>query len=1141
MITPETLQKIKTLPQLLACLRKELEWPIEGEEPEDLTFDYEPQELGIDANAAVAIKEIKQIRPIPGANQPWGIFWVNFDKKRLPVVVLRSILRGLVLKKRASAHQAVQKTWNAGDLLFISSYGEEGDRAVTFAHFSEVTGSRASELRVLGWDDDDTPLHMDAAARILGEKLRWDEEFRSNPDQWREQWASAFVLHPKEVIQTAQQMALELAGLAKRIRSRIRTILKMEDGFGEIRKLMRAFQQGLIHDLKDDDFADMFAQTVTYGLFSVAVQRTFPGIGSAVVKDDVPNLIFTSPFLKDMLGVFLGLKSREGKIDFDELGLSDVTDLLQSPDTHMEAVLQDFGNRTKNEDPVIHFYEHFLAAYDKKKKIKRGAFYTPRPVVSYIVRSVHELLQTEFGLEDGLADTTTWGEMLKRNPKMKLPPLTDEPGEKSTITPDEPFVRILDPATGTGTFLVEVIEVIHKTLTVKWEKQGKSKAEIHKLWNEYVPKSLLPRLYGYELMMAPYAIAHMKLGLKLSETGYRFSAEDRAHIYLTNSLEPAGDDKQGVLEGIFPALAHEAAAVNRVKKNKRFSVVIGNPPYSGVSSNTGDWITQLIRAYYFVNGLPLGERNPKWLQDDYVKFIRFGQWVLSCSGVGLFSYITNHSYIDNPTFRGFRRAFATQFSHIAVLDLHGNSKKKELSPDGTTDENVFDGIQQGVAIFAAWQSHDERRMLLHGDLFGSRRAKHIELLGSSYASTKWVEVASSEPHYLLVPQSEDLRAEYEAAPRITDITMTNGWGVATRKDYLLVDYDGEKLRSRFNKILGGTAREAYALGLRDNPHWKFSSVKARLGKAVGKRVVKYAYRPLDIRWVFYEPLMIERGDHRWPIARHLFTLADNLSMLVSRTGAAAGSPVWDVLFVANGISDLNLFRRGGAFMFPLYLVPGKDELAFSSNRAVNFSARFLDALCSQLGSHPRTSGVPADLTPEDIFHYIYAVFHSPTYRTRYAEFLKIDFPRLPLTSSLDLFRALAGLGGELVALHLMESPKLDKHITKWHGGKNPQVEKVTYSDKTVWIDGGGTSKAPKPGTSGFRGVPESVWNFHIGGYQVCEKWLKDRKGRTLSADDITHYHRIVVALSETIRLMAEIDKVIVKHGGWPGAFQPLKG
>jgi len=1110
------LANIKQFSQLIAYLRDEMGWPIKGGDFEELTFDFTPEELGIDLKTAAKIQEIKRLRPL-SPSQPWGIFFVKFEPKKLPVVALRRILGQVAIKKRASANSSERTAWAADDLLFISNYGESGDgRQISFAHFSQAESRQdLPTLKVLGWDSRDTALHLDGVWKELTEHLAWPTNERDG-SAWREAWRSAFTVEHREVINTSKELAESLANLAGNIRDRIKTTLKIENDKGPLRTLMVGFQKSLIHDLDSDGFADMYAQTIAYGLLSARIAQP---TGSSA--DDLAAHMRTSPFLRELMETFLKVGGRRGKaggpgIDFDELGVSEVQDLLER--ANMNAVLADFGDRNQQEDPVMHFFEGFLQAYDAKIKKGRGVFYTPHPVVSYIVRSVHELLQTEFGLVDGLADTTTWGEMCKSHKNLQIPQGT---------SPDQAFVQILDPATGTGTFIVEVIDIIHKTMTAKWAGQGHGEKKIESLWNEYVPKHLLPRLHAYELMMAPYAIAHLKVGLKLKETGYGFGSDERARIYLTNALEPA-QDFSGTFEFAIPALAHEAAAVNEIKRHKRFTVVIGNPPYSGVSSNTGEWITRLIKDYYFVNGEPLGERNPKWLQDDYVKFIRFGQWQLSNSGVGLFSFITNHSYIDNPTFRGFRRNLATQFSNIAVLDLHGNSKKKESSPDGTSDENVFD-IQQGVAIFAAWKSQGESRRILHGDLFGTRQTKYARLHGSSYASTKWAAVASSEPYYLLVPQSEALRAEYEAGMRITDLTITNGWGVATRKDYLLVDFDREDLRSRFNKILGGTAKEAYALGLKDNPHWMFSSVKDRLGKTVGKRVVKYAYRPFDIRWVFYEPLMIERGDHRWPIARHLFNLEDNLSLLVSRTGAAAGSPVWDVLFVANGISDLNLFRRGGAFMFPLYLVPGEDELAFSSTKAVNLSPQFLNALCSQLKLKPSTTGLPTGLTPEDIFHYAYAVFHSPDYRSRYAEFLKIDFPRLPLTGNLELFRALARLGGELTALHLLESPKLAQPITEFIGGRHPEVEKISWSRNTVWVD--------KAQTTGFQGVREDAWNFHIGGYQVCEKWLKDRKGRKLSKEDITHYQKIVVALSETIRLMKEIDEVIVKHGGWPGAFQ----
>lgn len=402
----DRLRGIKTLPQLVAYLRDVLDWPIESEDTDAITFDYEPGELGLDADSSARIKEIKQLRPL-SSRQPWGIFFINFEKKRLPVTAMRRILRALALRKRESANKAERQAWQTEDLLFISAYGEDSDRALTFAHFVDRPDLNLAELRVLGWDDDDTPLKLDYVVRTLADKLRWSEDFADDPQLWRKQWSEAFRIRHGHVIRTSEELAGALAVLARRLRGRIRNILRMEAGDGQIRTLQRAFRIGLIHDLDDDGFADMFAQTVTYGLFSVSVRRTFPGLGTAVTKGDVPDLIFTSPFLKEMLGVFLGIRSYKGKIDFDELGVSDVTDLLTSPDTHMEVVLADFNNKTRGEDPVIHFYEHFLGAYNKQLKIQRGVFYTPQPVVSYIVRSVHELLQTEFGLEDGLASTVT--------------------------------------------------------------------------------------------------------------------------------------------------------------------------------------------------------------------------------------------------------------------------------------------------------------------------------------------------------------------------------------------------------------------------------------------------------------------------------------------------------------------------------------------------------------------------------------------------------------------------------------------------------------------------------------------------------------------------------------------------------------
>ena len=599
------LASIKRFDQLIAYLRSEMGWPIDGDDFEELTFEYTPEELGIDTKNAAKIQEIKRLRPLV-PNQPWGIFFVKFEPKRLPVVALRRILSQVALKKRASANSAERTAWAKDDLLFVSNYGVGDERQIGFAHFSTPTnGHDLPTLKVLGWDNRDTALHLDTVATELTEHLAWPKN-DSDASAWRERWRAAFKLRHREVITTSKQLSERLAELARAIRDRILTALAIETEAGPLTKLMRAFQTALVHDLDEAGFADMYAQTIAYGLLSARI--TDPGRRTA---DDLAAHMRTNPFLRKLMETFLRVGGRRGKaggpgIDFDELGVSEVVELLDQ--ANMEAVVRDFGDRNPQEDPVIHFYEHFLAAYDKKQKVSRGVFYTPRPVVSYIVRSVDELLRTEFGLANGLADTTTWGEMAKRHEDLKIPEGT---------SPTQSFVQILDPATGTGTFLVEVIDLIHTTMAAKWKSQGHGEKKIRTLWNEYVPKHLLPRLHGYELLMAPYAIAHLKIGLKLFETGCRFESDERSRVYLTNALEPAGDEQ--LMLDFLPALAHEVKAVNEIKRKQRFTVVLGNPPYSGLSSNMGPWIDGLLKgrlldgtattSYYHVDGEPLGERK----------------------------------------------------------------------------------------------------------------------------------------------------------------------------------------------------------------------------------------------------------------------------------------------------------------------------------------------------------------------------------------------------------------------------------------------------------------------------------------------------------------------------------------------------
>ena len=1125
-IEPELqrLQEIKTLPSLLKYLKEDLNWPIGSDDVEEVTFDYDPAELGFDSASTAKIDEVRQLRPLT-AGQKWGIFWVKFGKKQLPVQMLRRALGNLVVKKRASTKKSDKAAWHMHDLLFISAYGDDSNRHITFAHFSESEDSEKSlpVLKVLGWDDDDTLLHLKDTYKTLVTSLNWENTPVDDPEAWREHWSKAFKLTHKEVINTTKELVVELAHLATVIKKSVLTSINAETEKGPWKKLMLAFQKTLIKDLNEEQFADVIAQTVSYGLLTARLSSD----GQISLKNLVDMVPSTNPFLKELLQHFLTSAGMKGLFDVDEAGINDVVELLNRANAH--AIRNDFGKKTDGEDPVIHFYEHFLGAYNKKLKVERGVFYTPKPIVSYIVRSVHELLQNEFGLEDGLADTSTWAEVKKRHKDLKIP---------EGINPEiEPFVQILDPATGTATFLIEVIEVIHNTMTTKWEKDRASKADQAKKWNTYVPTYLLPRLYAYELMMAPYAIAHMKVGLKLAETGFtaweKLGPENRANIFLTNALEPW--EKQISLAG-FDALAHEAASVNLVKQHKRFTVVIGNPPYSGISSNMSETAQRLVDAYRLVDGSALNERR-LWLQDDYVKFIRKAQITIDTTKVGVFGYITNHGYLDNPTFRGMRQSLMGTFSQLRVIDLHGNANKKEQAPNGTEDKNVFD-IRQGVAICLATRG-GSTSTIDHADVWGPRETKYDWFSKHSVGNTAFEKLSPQTPFYFFKPQNANYREEYEAGFKLTEAMPCFGLGFQSSRDHLVVGFERHELEGRIsnfispqrtdteirNELFPGKVVADYAAG--DTRQWSLSEARRvlRADPNWRKHIRTCLYRPFDCRAILYDRRMVD-----WPrpeVLGHM--LHPNLCLLANRQSKEEFAALCTNLIPERKIAAV----YDASSSFPLYLHHNDDGLQLSATRQPNFSHGFLKALAVSLGiQQSKPHGLPAGLTSEDIFHYAYAVFHSPAYRSRYSEFLKVDFPRLPLTVSLVLFRALARLGCELTGLHLLESPNIAQPITEFIGGRNPEIEKISWTRNTVWVD--------KAQTAGFQGVREDVWDFHIGGYQVCEKWLKDRKGRKLTKDDIEHYQKIVGALSETIRLMAKIDKVIDEHGGWPGAFQATK-
>ena len=635
-------------------------------------------------------------------------------------------------------------------------------------------------------------------------------------------------------------------------------------------------------------------------------------------------------------------------------------------------------------------------------------------------------------------------------------------------------------------------------------------------------------------------------------------------MYLTNALEPAGNEH--LMLDLLPALAHEAEAVNEIKRKWRFTVVIGNPPYSGLSSNMRPWIDGLLKgrlpegtstaSYYHVDGEPLGERKV-WLQDDYVKFIRLSQWLLDGTGTGVHGFISNHGYLDNPTFRGMRRSLMQSFRQIRVLDLHGNLKKKESPPAGGRDVNVFD-IQQGVAI-GLFTKAAEARLVRHADLWGERESKYAWLLEHGSLNAEWTQLEPHPSFYLFEPFDDAGTGAYYGWPAINDVMAVNVTGIVTARDGFVTDLEPSALLDRIETFLDDRLSDTEVkkrLGLKENYAWRVAAARRELRagtrqKRLADFVTKILYRPFDERLIFWHPSVVWRP--RTEAMPHLLA-GENVGLIFMRQ-VAMGDAYTHFGASRHPVDNRAFYSNKGIMSFaPLYLYPGvgKTDRSLLSHwtqgkdgRTPNLDSGFVEQIAAATELRFVSDGrgdLRKTFGPENVFAWIYAVFHSPCYRERYEAQLKLDFPRVPPPGSAELFRQLAKTGHELLVLHVLESLKLDEFITTYTGPKCPEVGRVGWSDGTVWLDAGKTiaregHRATKPGSIGFQGVPEEVWDFHIGGYQVCHKWLKDRKGRTLSNEDIAHYQKIVVTLNETIRIMAEIDEVIEAYGGWPDAFQ----
>lgn len=904
---------------------------------------------------------------------------------------------------------------------------------------------------------------------------------------------------------TAESLANELATRTRFLRDQI---IKEEireartEGAKTILGFYEAFQKHLIANLKPDEFADLYAQTITYGLFA-ARTRANGVFNRKLAYDLIPKTI---GILREIFS-FISLSPPEQL----EATVDDIAEVLAV--ANVKKILHQYFKEGKGSDPIFHFYETFLAEYNPEERERRGVYYTPEPVVSYIVRSLDIILKESFSRQDGFATHS---------------------------------VTVLDPAGGTLTFLAEAAKLaVHKFVS-KYGEGSKVK---------FIEDHILQHFFAFELMMAPYAAGHLKMGYLLEELGHKLSGDERFQFYLTNTLEME-ELAQTSLPGM-ASLSEESHFAGKIKKEKPILVILGNPPYSGISANVSErqvevkkgqkytkgytirsrqesgrtfyqllpkeskaskkmkvrfktWIGELIEYYKVIDGDWFDERK-HWLQDDYVKFIRFAQWKIDQIGEGVVGFITNHAYLDNPTFRGMRQSLMNSFDEIYILDLHGNSLKKEKSPDGSKDENVFD-IQQGVAI-ALLVKRKTRTVgcrVFHSELWGLRDHKYDFLQRNDFRSIKQTKLTPFSPFYFFLPKEDKHRGAWQDRPSLTQIFPTNVTGIVTARDGFITDFDKNALYNRILQFRNLSADDEiikHTYHLKDTRGWKLPSARKTLAKDDNWRgyFTKWLYRPFDVRWIYYTPSMVDWG--RPEVMRHM--LQSNLALIAPRQfKEESGAMVTEFIAGHKTVSafDIN-------YIFPLFLYPDTDKRDLfsqheSGERLANVAPQLVEALEAAYKKKPR---------PEDIFNFIYAVLYSNAYRKKYAELLRTDFPRVPFTGDSKLFQKVAQKGAQLVDLHLLKSTKLAKPIAKCEGSGDLRVVKVSYDPKKtrVYIN---TDKY-------FAGVPSEVWEYHIGGYQVGEKWLKDRKGRMLSSEEIATYANVVTAIAETISIQDSLDEL----------------
>jgi len=857
-------------------------------------------------------------------------------------------------------------------------------------------------------------------------------------------------------IQNSSDLSIELAKRTRFLEHILQEELLRKNE--EITKFYKSFQEELIRTLTKERFADLYAQTITYGLFA-ARMRVQNGFKKELAWQFIPESLL---LLRQIFYSFTGPNLPESISWIAE----DIAQVLEKTD--IASILKEFKTTRWDEDPVIHFYETFLATYNPEERKRLGVYYTPLPVVSYIVRSIHKLLKEKFGKGEGLATSD---------------------------------VTLLDPAAGTLTFVVQAIKQVQKELKEK-KKEG--------LITSYIEEHILPHFHAFEILVAPYTVGHFKVSMILEDMGYQFKEGERFQFYLTNALEMKSPKQISFLID----LTKEGQEAKRIKEKASIMVVLGNPPYSVSSENKSEFIENLMDNY---KEDVRKERNIQPLSDDYIKFIRFAHWKVAQAGKGILGFITNNSYLSGVIHRGMRKKLLETFDEIYILNLHGSSRIGEQTPEGGKDENVFD-IQQGVAIvlYVKLEKSPKKKRVYYTDLWGLRKKKYEYLFGNDVQTTSWQELKPVAPYYFFVPKDFALESEYGKFWKMTKIFKEWSCGVKTHRDHFVVGFTKKEIMQRLRIFNGNLSDELVkqSLKLKETGTWNLSKARQKAkGQYLNEKIYLYAYRPFDTRWIYYDSLLIDRN--RWPFMRHF--LNGNLSLATTRI--LSKSPFHHI-FVSNVMSDICLIStktKETTYFFPLYLYPQEPQEQLFSEKAhkveqtVNFTSEFIQAIKKSLDSEP---------TPEEIFYYIYAVLYSPTYRKRYEEFLKIDFPRVPLLSNYEAFKELSNLGKELIKLHLLKAPVLGETEIGFPKGGSNTVGKISYNEvsQRVFINK----------EQYFENVSKEVWNYRIGAYQVMEKYLKDRKKRKLSLDEINHYMKMAKTIKITIKMQEKIDEVFWK-------------